>query len=118
MKSDTVSSASQWEHVRVPASTLVPCQQVASREFRIADLDSELALRVVSLSMSSHCIYERVRSCLHDRVACQDREWVKTRWIHVRDRKCRLRWVVRVNFAGHSAQYFVCGKEGMLPNVE
>lgn len=32
-----------------------------------------------------------------------------------RERKWRLRCVVRVNFAGHREQNFVCGSDGMLP---
>ena len=36
--------------------------------------------------------------------------------IYARERRCLLRWVVRVNLAGHKAQHLVCGNEGMLPN--
>lgn len=32
-----------------------------------------------------------------------------------RERRWRLRCVVRVNLAGHREQNFVCGREGMLP---
>ena len=35
---------------------------------------------------------------------------------YTRERKCLLRWVVRVNFAGHKAQHLVWGNEGTLPN--
>ena len=35
---------------------------------------------------------------------------------NARERKCLLRWVVRVNFAGHKAQHLVWGNEGILPN--
>ena len=34
---------------------------------------------------------------------------------HLRERKCRFKWVVRVNFAGHREQNLVWGSEGMLP---
>ena len=35
--------------------------------------------------------------------------------IYLRVRKCRLRCVVRVNFAGHIGHDFVCGTVGILP---
>jgi hypothetical protein len=40
---------------------------------------------------------------------------ILTRLVYVRDRRCRVRCVVRVNLAGHSPQYLVWGRDGILP---
>ena len=41
--------------------------------------------------------------------------WQRPTGSYARERKCLLRWVVRVNLAGHKWQHLVWGNEGMLP---
>lgn len=107
---------------RITTCFLMSRQQIAAGELRIAGLLGFSPKHAGSEKHFCRCSHHTDGTCLQCLYgSCTELRCLYSRIGENQDsrvRRWRLRWVVRVNFAGQCGQSFVWGRTGILPLCE